>query len=137
MIVSSVNFIKGQLESYRECKNWLKGYDTKWFLLEHELTKIKGMNIGGEGGSGGSNESMRRSVVNDNMNELRSLKEHCERTIQICECILSKTKPEYREVMEMFYINGDEISKIESHTMYERNYIYRILRKETLRLSTL
>ena len=138
MIVSSVNFIKDQLSSYRKCENWLKEFETKWFLLEHELTKIKGMNIGGDGGGGGgSNESMRRSVINDNMNDLRALKEHCERTIGLCDSMLGRVRPEYKEIMEMYYIDNADITKIQSQTGYESRYIYKIIGKETLRLSNL
>ena len=134
--MNDVNFIKSQLESWRSCINWIERiYPERLYELEHELTRIKAIAYEEKIGGGTSNESMRRSVIIDKINELNVYKKHCESVIAFCENIIERVKPEYKAVFEYRYQTQCTWSYITYRTGWSKTSFFRILDVETERLA--
>ena len=130
------NFIKSQLESWRSCINWIEyTYPERLFELEHELENFRAITYEEKLGSSGINESMRRSIVNDKINELESYKKHCESVIEFCEKLMGRVKPQYRDVFEYRYKTQATWSWISYKTGYSASGFFKILDVETERLA--
>lgn len=134
--MNDVNFIKSQLESWRSCMNWINVvYHEKMFELEHELKNEKAISYEDKQGGTTLNESMRRSMVIDKMNELDKFKTHCETVIEFCESLMSKVRPQYKDVFEYRYWSCATISWIGYQTGFEEDTIYKICDRETERIA--
>lgn len=134
--MNDVNFIKSQLESWRSCINWIERiYPERLYELEHELTGIKAITYEEKMGGGTSNESMRRSVIIDKINELDLYRKHCESVIAFCEKLMERVKPQYREVFEYRYKTQATWSWISYKTGYSSSGFFKILDVETERLA--
>ncbi|QIK70853.1 hypothetical protein G7062_11350 [Erysipelothrix sp. HDW6C] len=134
--MNDVNYIKDQLSSWRKCINWIdKVFPEKEFIIQHELDGLKATTYEERVGGGESNESMRRSKLNDKMNDLIAEKEHCESVIRHCERILNKVQPKYRVVFEYRYKHSSTISYIGFKTGYEGKTVYQIIDRETERIA--
>ena len=134
--MNDVNFIKSQLESWKSCINWIKYiYQEQLFELEHELRNEKAISYEEKQGGNGVSESMRRSIVNDKINELEAYKKHCESVIAFCENIIERVRPQYRDVFKYRYKTHSKLSWIAYQTGYEEDTIYKICDRETERLS--
>ena len=134
--MNDTNFIKSQLESWRSCINWIEyTYPERLFELEHELEKFKAISYEEKLGSSGINESMRRSIVIDKINELNSYKQHCESVIAFCEDVIERVDEHYREVFEYRYKTQCTWSYITYKTGWSKTSFFRILDVETERLA--
>lgn len=135
--MNDVNYIKGQLNSWRQCINWLEEkYPEKKFELDHKLQNVKGISYEEKQGGGSSDESMRRSVIIDQLNELESEKEHCESVVAFCERIVKRVKPEWQDVfIYRFKHTYVPVSRVAYLTGFESASIYSIIDRETERLA--
>lgn len=134
--MNDVNYIKGQLNSWRQCINWLEEkYPEKKFELDHKLQNVKGISYEEKQVGGSTDESMRRSVIIDQLNELESEKEHCESVVAFCERIVKRVKPQYQNIFVYRYSTDSTISWICYKTDYSKSRVYEIIDQETERLS--
>ena len=135
--MNDVNYIKGQLQSWRACINWIdKEYPEKKFELEHERKNLKGINYEENTGGVLVDESMRRSIVNDKLNELKEDLNHRKKTIAECEKIVSQVKSEYQSVFEYRYKYLLDVPVVAGKTIYSESRIYEILSEEIKRIAT-
>ncbi|MDE8163832.1 hypothetical protein PT189_07320 [Erysipelothrix rhusiopathiae] len=134
--MSDVNYIKGQLDSWKQCINWLEEkYPEKKFELDHKLHNIKGISYEEKQVGLFSNESIRRSIIIDQLNELEFEREYCESVVAFCERIVKKVKPQYQNIFIYRYRTNSTISWICYKTDYSKSRVYEIIEQETKRLS--
>ena len=81
-------------------------------------------------------ESMRRSIVNDKLNELKEDLNHRKKTIAECEKIVSQVKLEYQSVFEYRYKYLLDVPVVAGKTIYSESRIYEILNEEVKRIAT-
>lgn len=134
--MNDVNYIKGQLQSWRACINWVAEiYPEKLYKLEHKLKNVKGISYEEKQGGHGIDESLRRSMIIDEINILEKEKQHCESVIDFCEKLMDRVKPQYEDVFRYKYSTYSTESWIAWKTGYEEEYLRQIFRRETERLS--
>lgn len=134
--MNDVNYIKGQLQSWRKCINWLNvKYPEKLFELEHQLENLKGISYEEKQGGSGIDESMRRSIINDKITKLEKKKRHCEAVIEFCEDIIQEVKPQYRDVFIYKYSTHATMSWIAYRLGIEEDTIYKNIDRETERIA--
>ena len=134
--MNDVNYIKGQLQSWRACINWVaKKYPEKLFELEHKLKNLKGISYEEKQGGHGIDESLRRSIIIDEINILEKEKQYCESVINFCEAIIEKVQPQYQGIFRYRYSTYSTISWIAYKFGYEKKTIYQIIDRETERIA--
>ena len=106
--MTTVNYVKGQLDSYRDTKRWKKyAYPIKRFELEHRLIGYKGITYTEivTGGGQQISESLRRSKIIDEINVLESRLKYANKVIEFCDAHFEMVKCEYKQVMNMYFIS--------------------------------
>lgn len=125
------------LTTYKMSRKWLDEHYEKLDQLEHRLINFKGNSIACVPESP-SDESLRRSIANDKINEYRlstiiEYVEHYERC-KLCEQLVEQLTPQVKTLVKEIYFNGIPVTKVAKKYGYERTYIYTLIKKEVKKL---
>lgn len=133
-MMRSVDELIEMFRAYRNAKIWMMSYLEDFKLLEHKLRGNLGGSIITTGDGGQSNESYRRSSVNDEMNrfilENEKSYERYDEILKCCDHALSRMDLKHRPLIEDIYLYGMKVSNASAKYGYNRNYIYELVKRE-------
>lgn len=124
-----IEFFRG----YRNSIIWLKNYEQQLMLLNDKLVgKIGGSIIIASEGT--SDESYRRSSVNDEINayvlEHKATHERCLEIVETCQRVVKMMSIEYQPIIEDIYFYGMSYSSASAKYDVNRTYLYEIIKRE-------
>lgn len=134
------NFIEGQFESYRKWIKWMEQvYPERKFMLEHRLEGLKPITYDSiaNGSYQVDKSNSREAKLADDIITLETRFNLACRVIRFCEENFCKVKEEYQEVITLRYKYGFNVKQISEMTKFEPSTIYKIIERETKRLSEL